>query len=120
MEWGHRLFGRVIGLAYTALFLYFAQKGWITGPLLKHCVGLLALGGLQGALGWYMVKSGLDHSTFEENNSVPRVSHFRLTSHLLAAIALYTGLFWTGMVLLIMQNLSNFGIEISSTYTLLS
>lgn len=67
------------------------------------------MGGLQGALGWYMVKSGLDEKEFEDNNSVPRVSHYRLAAHLSAAVALYTGLIWMGLVIqLLVEYVNNF------------
>ena len=56
------------------------------------------LGGLQGFIGWIMVKSGLDHKTFEENNSVPRVSAYKLAAHLSAAVALYSTLFYMSLV----------------------
>lgn len=114
MEWAHRFWGRVIGLGFFFPFVYFVSKGWIRGPLLAKCAGLFALGGMQvtklqckfltehqGALGWYMVKSGLDPKNFEENNSVPRVSQYRLAAHLSAAVALYSAMFYMGMVLFI-------------------
>ena len=99
MEWLHRLWGRVIGVAFFFPFVYFAGKGWIRGKLMAQCLGLFALGGGQGALGWYMVKSGLDERNFEENNSVPRVSQYRLAAHLSMAVALYVAMMWMGMVL---------------------
>lgn len=76
MEWGHRFWGRLIGFAYLLPFLYFVSKvrpsmsfcahhcllpqGHIKDPRLRRNLGVIfALGGFQGALGWYMVKSGL-------------------------------------------------------------
>ena len=60
MEWGHRFWGRLIGFAYLLPFLYFVSKGYIKDPRLKRNLAVIfALGGFQGALGWYMVKSGL-------------------------------------------------------------
>merc|ERR1711860_455650 len=59
--------------------------------------GLLAF---QGLLGWYMVKSGLDHKNFEGPNDVPRVSQYRLAAHLTSAMTLYSLLLWNGMSLL--------------------
>jgi len=100
MEWAHRIAGRLIGLAFSIPLLFFFSKGWIKGKLLIQCIGLLSLGGLQGALGWYMVKSGLDASNFKENNSVPRVSQYRLAAHLANAVVLYSSMFWMGMKLL--------------------
>lgn len=59
--------------------------------------GVAALIGLQGALGWYMVKSGLEDSLMEIPGAVPRVSQYRLAAHLGAAFVLYAGMFWTGL-----------------------
>lgn len=52
----------------------------------------------KGALGWYMVKSGLDHKTFEDGKTPPRVSQYRLAAHLLSAIVLYSYMFYQGLV----------------------
>ncbi len=60
--------------------------------MLKGLTGLFALGGAQGALGWYMVKSGL-----EVEEGVPRVSQYRLAAHLCTAFVIYVGLFWLGL-----------------------
>ncbi len=78
-EWSHRLLGRVIGLAVALPLLWF----WVTGALSRglkwRLVGLLALGGLQGFIGWWMVRSGLADRT--------EVSQYRLATHLLVASA---------------------------------
>lgn len=81
-EWFHRLLGRLIGLAYGLPLLFFWIKGWIPKGFHLKLFGMLVLGGLQGLMGWYMVKSGLvDH---------PEVSHYRLAAHLgLAFIILF-------------------------------
>jgi len=76
-EWGHRLLGRLIGAAFLLPFLYFAATGAIRGRLLKLCLGLFLLGGLQGAVGWWMVASGLSVRT--------SVSQYRLAVHLTLA-----------------------------------
>ncbi len=85
-EYFHRLLGRTIGLVFLVPFLVFLVRGQIRGKL----AGLLAfgfvLGGLQGALGWFMVKSGLQ--------DVPYVSHYRLAAHLMLALLLFCYLFW--------------------------
>ena len=91
-EYFHRLLGRLIGLAYFLPFAWFALRrhipeGW-TGKLL----GIFLLGGLQGALGWYMVKSGLVDE--------PRVSQYRLTAHLGLAVLIYAAMFWVALGLL--------------------
>lgn len=76
-EWGHRLLGRLIGFVFLVPFLYFLWRGLVTGPLRWKLGGLFLLGGLQGAVGWWMVASGL----------VGRVdvSQYRLATHLTLA-----------------------------------
>lgn len=76
-EWGHRLLGRVIGFVFLLPFLYFAVRGIIRGPLLVKCLGLFVLGGMQGAIGWWMVASGLTERV--------SVSQYRLAVHLTLA-----------------------------------
>ena len=85
-EWGHRFLGRLIGVAFLVPFLAFWFAGYIPRALLPRLLGLFALGGLQGALGWYMVKSGL----------VARVdvSQYRLTAHLGLAVAILGYTLW--------------------------
>lgn len=98
-EYIHRLWGRTIGAAFMFPFVYYTVRGKIKvgSPLFYKCLGLLAGIGAQGALGWFMVKSGLEEP---EDNSVPRVSPYRLASHLTAAIALYAGMAWVGLGLI--------------------
>jgi cytochrome c oxidase assembly protein subunit 15 len=91
-EYTHRLMGRLIGLVFLLPFLYFLFKKKIQGPLVWKLWGLFVLGGLQGALGWYMVKSGLV--------SDPRVSHFRLVAHLGLALLIFAAEFWLALGLL--------------------
>ncbi len=91
-EWGHRFLGRVIGLTFGLPWLYFVLRGRIRGKLLLQTGALLALGGAQGAVGWWMVKSGL-----EDGLEHPRVNHVRLATHLGSALVIYSGLFWLGM-----------------------
>lgn len=62
--------------------------------------GMTALIGAQGALGWYMVRSGLDDALLTTPGAVPRVSQYRLAAHLGTALALYAGMFWNGMAVL--------------------
>lgn len=92
VEYAHRLFGRSIGLAFFLPFLYFLIKGSIGRPLVPKLVTMFMLGGLQGALGWYMVRSGLVDE--------PRVSPYRLTAHLALAVVIYSYIFWTALGLL--------------------
>lgn len=86
MEWFHRLWGRLIGLAFALPLAWFALRGRLRGRLAWQLLGLLALGGAQGLMGWIMVKSGLVDN--------PRVSAHRLAAHLLIAIAIYLSLLW--------------------------
>ena len=92
VEYFHRLLGRAIGLVFLIPFLVFLWRGRIRGVLIPKLSLMFVLGGLQGLLGWYMVKSGLV--------DVPRVSPYRLTAHLIVAVAIYAYLFWTALGLL--------------------
>ncbi len=85
-EWLHRFIGRTIGIVFLLPFLYFLIKEWLTPKLLKQTLFLFFLGGLQGFLGWFMVKSGL--------KDLPHVSHFRLAIHLIAALTTYAYILW--------------------------
>ena len=86
-EYLHRLWGRLIGLVFILPFLYFAIRGKIAKRLYPKLIFALILGGSQGLMGWYMVKSGLVNR--------PDVSHFRLCAHLILAFAIvsYLSLF---------------------------
>lgn len=88
-EWLHRLWGRLIGLAYLVPFLWFWKQGRLPRESLPALTGVLALGFLQGAMGWYMVKSGLV--------DMPAVSHYRLAAHLMLAFLIYGSLFRLGL-----------------------
>jgi len=92
-EYAHRLLGRVVGLVFLLSYLYFLLRGRLRRDLSLKLLGIFVLGGLQGALGWYMVKSGLVHD--------PRVSHFRLTAHLGLALAIFAAELWIGLGLLL-------------------
>ncbi|MDA0678976.1 MAG: COX15/CtaA family protein [Proteobacteria bacterium] len=92
LEYLHRLLGRTIGIVFLLPFLYFVGKGYIRkNDWLKYAL-MFVLGGMQGVLGWYMVKSGLVDN--------PRVSQYRLTSHLIAAFLIYAYMFWVALSLL--------------------
>lgn len=88
-EWLHRLLGRVVGLAFALPLAWYAVKRAIPGGYGWRLVALLLLGASQGALGWYMVQSGLADRT--------DVSHFRLSAHLLTALFILAGLVWTAL-----------------------
>lgn len=90
-EWLHRLWGRLIGIVYALPFFWFLFKKQIPQSfILKLWIGLL-LGGLQGAVGWFMVASGLSQLVY--------VSHYRLALHLTLALAIYAYLFWLALTL---------------------
>jgi heme a synthase len=97
MEWGHRVLGRIIGLAFVVPLGYFALRKRIPRSLAKNLFGMALLIGAQGALGWYMVKSGLEDSLMETPGAVPRVSQYRLAAHLGTAFVLYAGMFYTAI-----------------------
>ncbi len=86
LEYVHRVWGRLIGVIFLLPFLYFLVSGKIKPALRPKLIIMFILGGLQGILGWYMVKSGLVDR--------PHVSQYRLTAHLLAAFILYGYIFW--------------------------
>lgn len=88
-EYVHRLLGRLIGLAFALPLLWFAMKRAIPAGYGPRLVALLLLGGLQGAIGWWMVASGLVNRT--------DVSHVRLAVHLLTALFILGGLVWTAL-----------------------
>jgi cytochrome c oxidase assembly protein subunit 15 len=88
-EWVHRLLARTIGLAFALPLAWFWVRGQIPQGYKPRLLALLALGGLQGAVGWWMVKSGIVHDV--------KVSHFRLAAHLLVALATLGGVVWTAL-----------------------
>jgi heme a synthase len=85
-EWLHRLWGRVIGLVFALPLIWFWVKGQIPSGYKPKLLFILFIGGLQGAMGWYMVVSGL--------SDIPEVSHFRLAAHLGLALFLMCALLW--------------------------
>ena len=100
-EFAHRLLGRAIGVVFLLPFLYFLLRGRIEKPLIPRLGLMFVLGGLQGLLGWYMVKSGLVDN--------PHVSQYRLTAHLLAATVIYAYMFWVAVDLLTARQRSGAG-----------
>ncbi|MEO6387366.1 MAG: COX15/CtaA family protein [Croceibacterium sp.] len=89
-EWTHRLLGRLIGMAFALPLAWFWIRRAIPAGYKPRLVALLALGGLQGVFGWYMVRSGL-------SERVTDVSHFWLSIHLLTALVTLAGLVWTAL-----------------------
>ncbi|TPG43670.1 heme A synthase [Sphingomonas koreensis] len=88
-EYLHRLVGRVIGLAFAAPLIWFAVRRQIPKGYGWRLVAVLALGGMQGAIGWWMVSSGLSVRT--------DVSHVRLAVHLITALVILAGIVWTAL-----------------------
>ena len=88
-EYGHRVLGRLIGIIYLLPLLFFVAKGWVAKEWRGRFFGLFLLGGLQGLMGWYMVKSGLV--------DVPQVSQYRLTAHLGLALIIFSLMLWFAM-----------------------
>ncbi len=91
-EFIHRMLGRTIGVVFLIPFFYFLIKKKFDRPFLKKMFVLLLLGALQGVLGWFMVKSGLQKE--------PHVSHYRLAAHLISAFTVFGFTFWYAMDLL--------------------
>lgn len=89
-EWFHRLMGRLIGLAFALPLAWFWWRKAIPAGYKPRLVALLALGGMQGVFGWYMVKSGL-------SGTMTSVSHFWLSIHLMTALFTLAGLVWTAL-----------------------
>ncbi|MPZ59376.1 MAG: heme A synthase [Rhizobiales bacterium] len=86
-EWTHRLMGRLIGAAFLLPFLWFLWRGWIRPGLRWRLWAIFGLGTVQGAVGWWMVASGLSERT--------SVSQYRLAFHLTFACVIYAGVLWT-------------------------
>lgn len=89
LEYLHRLLGRLVGLVFLLPGLWFWIRGHLSSRLKKRFLSMLFLGGLQGVMGWYMVKSGLVDQ--------PHVSPYRLAVHLFLALILYGWVFWTAL-----------------------
>jgi cytochrome c oxidase assembly protein subunit 15 len=100
MEYGHRMWGRTIGAFFYIPAGIMWAKGMFSPWVKKRVVAMGALLAFQGLLGWYMVKSGLDHKNFEGPSDVPRVSQYRLAAHLSSAVILYSLFFWNAKEIL--------------------
>ena len=85
-EYAHRMLGRLIGLVFAIGFVWLWARKHLSRPLVPHLIAMFVLGGLQGLMGWYMVKSGLVE--------IPHVSQYRLTAHLGLAISIYLYMLW--------------------------
>jgi len=91
-EWLHRVIGRLIGLVFIIPFIYFLATKQLNTSTIKKTIVLLILGGFQGFLGWYMVKSGLIDK--------PDVSHYRLAAHLITAFITFAFTLWVALDLI--------------------
>ena len=94
-EWFHRFIGRIIGLVFLVPFVYFLLKKRLSNETIKKCVILLGMGGFQGFLGWFMVRSGLIDN--------PDVSHFRLSLHLTFAFITFAYTLWVALDLIYLE-----------------
>ncbi|KAI6247838.1 Electron transfer protein 1, mitochondrial [Erysiphe necator] len=99
MEWGHRQWGRIVGLSFVFPAIYFVSKRKVSFPMSVRLFSISGLIGFQGFLGWYMVKSGLEDSLFAPG-SHPRVSQYRLAAHLGTAFTCFTAMLWNGLTIL--------------------
>jgi cytochrome c oxidase assembly protein subunit 15 len=86
-EWSHRLLGRVIGMVYLLPFLFFLWRGGMSAELKRRLWLIFGFGALQGAVGWWMVASGLSERT--------EVSQYRLATHLVLALLIFAAIVWT-------------------------
>src|SRR5882672_11363221 len=86
-EWAHRLLGRLIGVAFLLPFLWFLWRGWVEPGLRGRLWLIFGLGALQGAVGWWMVASGLTARV--------EVSQYRLATHLVLALLIFASIVWT-------------------------
>lgn len=93
LEYIHRLWGRLIGVVFLLPFLWFLARGMIEKRLAPRLAAIFVLGGLQGAVGWFMVQSGLVDR--------PEVSHYRLAAHLVLALLILAMMLWLALDLLV-------------------
>jgi len=99
MEWTHRLWGRVIGVTFLVPTIYFIARRKVSANMAARLVGITGLIGVQGFIGWWMVKSGLKDDLFAPG-SHPRVSQYRLAAHLAAAFVVYSTMLVSGLRIL--------------------
>eukprot|EP00210_Caulerpa_lentillifera_P009097 g8678.t1 len=97
MEYAHRMWGRCLGAIFGLPAIYFFVRKAMSPMLAKRIGLLLLMGGTQGLVGWWMVKSGLQET--QDNTTIPRVSPYRLAAHLTSAFGIYSILLWTTLSL---------------------
>ncbi len=93
LEWSHRNWGRLMSVVYLGPLLWFSVTGALRRGMIIRLVALFALGALQGAVGWFMVASGFEPDSIS-------VSPYRLVIHLVLALSLFSGIFWTALTTL--------------------
>lgn len=96
MEYAHRQWGRAIGAVFLIPAALFWTRGMFNSGMKKRVIIFATLLGAQGLMGWYMVKSGLE-DRFKNESDVPRVSQYRLASHLSLAFFLYAMFLWSSL-----------------------
>jgi len=97
-EWFHRIVGRSIGVIFGVPLVYFLARGYLQPRLKYTLMSMFVMGGMQGVIGWWMVKSGLvDKRKTTEVDKTPRVSPYRLTVHAGNAYLLYAVCLWQSM-----------------------
>lgn len=99
MEWAHRIWGRVIGMTFVLPTIYFIARRRVTKRMAWNLVGISGLIGFQGFIGWWMVASGLKDDLFAPG-AHPRVSQYRLTTHLSTAFVCYSWMLLAGLSIL--------------------
>lgn len=115
-EWSHRMLGRAIGAAFILPGLFFAARGMLSKNIARRSLIIGGLIGFQGALGWYMVKSGLDEQLMQTPGATPRVSQYRLAAHLGSAFLIYTGAFMTGLKVFTDYSISKGSYEVCACF----
>ena len=119
MEWTHRIWGRVVGITFLFPAVYFIARRKVSAPMAAKLIGIAGLIGFQGALGWWMVKSGLRDDLFSPG-SHPRVSQYRLTAHLGTAFACYIAMLWNGLSILRSHKLLADPVQANHVFTTLA
>lgn len=105
VEYIHRMSGRALGFYFALPLMYFLRKGVLTRRMQGHLGGLLVAGSAQGAVGWWMVKSGLEPENLVKPE-YPRVSPYRLASHWILALLLFAGTATPGLRLVLHNRLA--------------
>lgn len=120
MEWGHRLWGRAIGLLVLLPGAYFVARRYTSPQTNRWLLAISGLLGLQGFVGWWMVKSGLDQENLDARpDSQPRVSQYRLATHLGLAFLVYFSMTWSGLSILREHEMINKPVEAVKQLTVL-